>query len=86
VCHDECAGEKSRVRRVNGPRVRLASCENAWVVYGEVAKLSRWTYTAWSDMMKSFVLLGLKLWWSEEDGGFLYSTSRGSEVKKRIQR
>jgi hypothetical protein len=34
-------------------------------------------------MIKSFVVLGLKLWWSEEDEGFLYLTSRGSKVKKR---
>jgi hypothetical protein len=45
---------------------RLRECSGA--AYGEgIAKLSRWTYTAWSDMMKSFVLLGLELWWNEED-------------------
>ena len=36
--------------------------------------------------MKSFVVLGLELWWSEEDEEFLCLTSRGSEVKKRIQK
>jgi hypothetical protein len=36
-------------------------------------------------MMKSFIVLDIKLCWSEEDEVFLCLTSRGSEVKKRIQ-